>query len=112
MERVRDKNFPTVKDLADDLKLKPLNNADLSSEIKTQSIYRIGYELTGLFIDGEELKTNINVLGRKEIDYLSKLKKEKRILIFEKYLSYSFPALIVNVENEITNEIVEIAKIQ
>lgn len=110
MERVRDKNFPTVKDLADDLKLKPLNNADLSSEIKTQSIYRIGYELTGLFIDGEELKTNINVLGRKEIDYLSKLKKEKRILIFEKYLSYSFPALIVNVENEITNEIVEIAK--
>ena len=110
MERIRVRKFPKVKDLANVLGLIPLIDVNMEKEIKTQSVYRVGYELSGFFSEGEELQSNINVLGRKEIGYLERMERTKRKEILEKYLSYPFPTLIVTVENNIVDEIVEIAK--
>ncbi|MGL4787063.1 MAG: serine kinase, partial [Cetobacterium sp.] len=110
MERIRVRKFPKVKDLANVLGLIPLIDVNMEKEIKTKSVYRVGYELSGFFSEGEELQSNINVLGRKEIGYLERMERTKRKEILEKYLSYPFPTLIVTVENNIVDEIVEIAK--
>ena len=110
MERIKKRKFPKVKELADVLGLVPLLDVEMESEIKTQSVYRVGYELNGFFSEGEELLTNVNVLGRKEISYLERMNFEKRREILNRYMSYPFPALIVTLENHIVNEIVEIAK--
>ncbi|MGL5052663.1 MAG: HPr(Ser) kinase/phosphatase [Cetobacterium sp.] len=110
MERIRMRRFPNIKDLSKILDLVPLLEVNMEIEIKTQSIYRAGYELIGFFCDGEELETNINVLGRKELNYLEKMDKIQRNEILQKYLSYSFPVLVVTTENEIVQEIIEIAK--
>ncbi|WP_047383041.1 HPr(Ser) kinase/phosphatase [Cetobacterium sp. ZWU0022] len=110
MDRIKQRKFPKVKELADVLGLVPLLDVEMESEIKTQSVYRVGYELNGFFSEGEELLTNVNVLGRKEISYLERMNFEKRREILNRYMSYPFPALIVTLENHIVNEIVEIAK--
>ena len=110
MERIRVRKFPKVKDLANVLGLIPLIDVNMEKEIRTQSVYRVGYELIGFFSEGEELQSNINVLGRKEIGYLERMERTKRKEILEKYLSYPFPTLIVTVENNTVDEIVEIAK--
>ncbi|MGL5355298.1 MAG: HPr(Ser) kinase/phosphatase [Cetobacterium sp.] len=111
MERIRTRRFPNIKDLSKVLGLIPLLEINMDTEIKTQNIYRIGYELIGFFSDGEELEANINVLGKKEINYLEKMDSKKRREILQKYLSYSFPVLVVTVESDIIEEIIEIAKI-
>ncbi|MGL5377955.1 MAG: HPr(Ser) kinase/phosphatase [Cetobacterium sp.] len=110
MERLRMRKFPIVKDLIKELDLIPLLEVNVDVEIKTQSVYRVGYELIGFFSEGEELQTNVNVLGKKEIKYLEGLDINKRTDILEKYLSYPFPTLIVTMENHIVKEIIEIAK--
>ncbi|MGL5796788.1 MAG: HPr(Ser) kinase/phosphatase, partial [Cetobacterium sp.] len=110
MERLRMRKFPIVKDLIKELDLIPLLEVNVDVEIKTQSVYRVGYELIGFFSEGEELQTNVNVLGKKEIKYLEGLDINKRTGILEKYLSYPFPTLIVTMENHIVKEIIEIAK--
>ncbi|MGL5000819.1 MAG: HPr(Ser) kinase/phosphatase [Cetobacterium sp.] len=110
MERIRIRRFPSIKDLSKVLGLTILLEVNMDTEIKTQSIYRIGYELIGFFSDGEELDSNINVIGKKEINYLEKMDSKKRKEILQKYLSYSFPVLVVTVESDIIEEIIEIAK--
>ncbi len=110
MDKIIIKKFPKVRELADELALVPLFDTNMDGEIKTQAVYRVGYELNGFFSEGEELLSNVNVLGRKEIGFLRRLDKKKRKEIFEKYLSYSFPVLVVTLENEIVDEIVEVAK--
>ncbi|MGL5901155.1 MAG: serine kinase, partial [Cetobacterium sp.] len=110
MERLRMRKFPIVKDLIKELDLIPLLEVNVDVEIKTQSVYRVGYELIGFFSEGEELQTNVNVLGKKEIKYLEGLDINKRTEILQKYLSYPFPTLIVTMENHIVKEIIEIAK--
>lgn len=110
MERIKQRKFPKVKDLADALGLVPLLDVSMDSEIRNQSIYRVGYELNGFFSEGEELLINVNVLGKKEIGYLERMDAEKRREILNKYMSYSFPVLVVTLENEIVDEIVYIAE--
>ncbi|MGL5950897.1 MAG: hypothetical protein ACRCZH_05720, partial [Cetobacterium sp.] len=78
MERIKQRKFPKVKDLADALGLVPLLDVSMDSEIRNQSIYRVGYELNGFFSEGEELLINVNVLGKKEIGYLERMDAEKR----------------------------------
>ncbi|MGL4867485.1 MAG: serine kinase, partial [Cetobacterium sp.] len=78
MERLRMRKFPIVKDLIKELDLIPLLEVNVDVEIKTQSVYRVGYELIGFFSEGEELQTNVNVLGKKEIKYLEGLDINKR----------------------------------
>lgn len=109
MENIR-RSIPRICDLVKALGLTPLLDIDLNLEIKTQSLYRVGYELCGFFSEGEELDTNINVLGKREISYLERMTKERREVILDKYLSHKFPALIVTSDNYIVDEIVEIAK--
>lgn len=110
VEKISSK-FPKVKELVRALNLKPLLKVGMENIIQTQSVYRVGYELTGFFSDGEELQKNINILGKKECSYLERMDSETRKEILEKYLSYPFPALIVSFENPIVDEIIEIAKI-
>lgn len=109
MENIR-RSIPRICDLVKALGLTPLLDIDLNLEIKTQSLYRVGYELCGFFSEGEELDTNINVLGKREISYLERMTKQRREVILDKYLSHKFPALIVTSDNYIVDEIVEIAK--
>ena len=111
MERIKKRKFPKVKDLADALGLVPLLDVNMESEITTQSVYRVGYELNGFFSEGEDLLINVNVLGRKEISYLGQMDIEKRSEILNRYMSHPFPALVVTMENETVDEIVSIAKI-
>nr|WP_307774973.1 HPr(Ser) kinase/phosphatase [uncultured Cetobacterium sp.] len=92
------------------LKLEYLTKDHRCNYIMTQSIYRVGYELSGFFFNGEELNTNLNVLGRKESRYLEGISKEKRLEILNKYLSFPFPALILTCETDVLDEILEIAE--
>ena len=49
MERIMVRKFPKVNDLANVLGLIPLLDVNMEKEIKTQSVYRVGYELSGFF---------------------------------------------------------------
>ncbi|WP_297407116.1 HPr(Ser) kinase/phosphatase [uncultured Cetobacterium sp.] len=100
----------TVENLIEKLGLEILLNVNLSTKITSQSVYRVGYELSGFFLDGEELTTNINVLGRKECIYLESVDPKVRKKTLEKYLSFPFPVLIITCDTKIIKEIVEIAK--
>lgn len=100
----------TVHDLVEALKLEVLVKECLDNKITTQNIYRVAYELSGFFAEGEELETNINIFGRKEADYLLTMCTEKREEILEKYFSYSFPVLIITFDSPLIGELKEYAK--
>lgn len=103
------KNIP-VYDLVEALKLEVLVEECLDNKIITQNIYRVAYELSGFFTEGEELETNINIFGRKEADYLSSMNENKRKDILNKYFKYSFPVLIITFDSPLVEELKEYAK--
>lgn len=107
---MKEQKSTTVQELIEKLGLEVLLNVNLSTKVTSQGIYRVGYELSGFFSEGEELTTNLNVLGTKECIYLENVDPEIRKRTLDKYLSFSFPALIITCETVLEKEIVEIAR--
>lgn len=102
-------NYPKVKDLVEELDLKILVAEGIDREIQTKGVYRAGYELSGFFPAGEETTTNINILGKKELTYLEKMNEVRRREILNKYLSCKFPVLVLTYQNEVVEEIKQLA---
>lgn len=106
------RKYPRVRDIAEYMGFEILVAEGAEKRVVTQSVYRPGYELCGIFSNIVELETNINILGSKECRYLERLDKERRRNIFLQYFSYKFPVLIVTFDSYIVEEIKEIAKIK
>lgn len=106
-----DKKIVTINRLLKDLKFRRLTKKYRNVEITTQSsIYRVGYELSGFFMNEEELNEDINVLGRKESNYIENLTEEEQEKIFDTYFSFDFPCLILSKEAKIFPKLLEVAE--
>lgn len=101
----------TVKDIVEYFKLEILVDGDLDQNIETNDIHRAGYELTGFFMDKDELKSAIHVMGHKESEYLSRLCQNRRNSILDEYFSHKFPALVLSSKVKDIEHILERARI-
>ena len=61
--------------------------------ITVDDVSRPGMQLTGFFDYFEPVR--LQVLGAVEMGYLRKLSSQERLIIFEHFLSYKIPALII-----------------
>lgn len=101
----------TIKDIVEYFKLEILVEGDLEQNIETNDIHRAGYELTGFFMDKDELKRAIHVMGHKESEYLSRLCQNRRDKILDEYFSHKFPALVLSSKVKDIEHILERARI-
>lgn len=107
------KNSVSIREIVDYFKLEILVDGDLDRRIDKNDIYRIGYELTGFFSDEiEELKSAIHIMGRKENNYLYRMKKEEKTEILDKYFCFPFPVLILSSRVKHVEILVQRAKIR
>ncbi|WP_300329330.1 HPr(Ser) kinase/phosphatase [Fusobacterium sp.] len=101
----------TIKDIVEYFKLEILVEGDLEQNIETNDIHRAGYELTGFFMDKDELKRAVHVMGHKESEYLSRLCQNRRDQILDEYFSHKFPALVLSSKVKDIEHILERARI-
>lgn len=66
--------------------------------VTVEDVTRPGLPLAGFFDHFEPMR--LQVLGTVEMSYLDKLSSEERYIIFDRYLSYKMPALIIARGNE------------
>ena len=76
--------------------------------VTVEDVSRPGLQLAGFFEHFEPMR--LQVLGTVEMSYLDKLTSEERYIIFDRYLSYKIPALIVARGYEPHPECLELAK--
>lgn len=112
MNRVRKfEEAITVRDVMEHFNMEVINEGNLDFQLKTPSIYHIGYELIGFFDEkGEELNKYLHIFGKKEAIFVDTLPHEKKQDMWNKYFSYGFPALIITCETKVTPEMVEGAR--
>lgn len=103
-------NNVKIKDLVQYLDFEVINEGDFNIQIIDPNIYQTGYEMTGYFLNEENIYNYIHIYGKRESNYLSNLSSEKRDKIFNEYFSYDFPALIVSNNGKIYPEILKNAK--
>ena len=76
--------------------------------ITVDDVSRPGMQLTGFFDYFEPVR--LQVLGAVEMGYLRKLSSQERLIIFEHFLSYKIPALIITRNMEPLPECLEMAR--
>ena len=101
----------TLRDIIKHFNLEILVEGDLDQNIQTNDIHRAGYEFTGFFLDKEELRRAIHVMGHKESEYLSRLCEKRRDSILDEYFSHKFPALVLSSKAKDIEHILERARI-
>lgn len=101
----------TLRDIVEHFNLEILVNGDLDQRIYMNEIHRVGYEFTGFFIDKEELKRSVHVMGHRESEYLLRLSSEEQNKILDRYFSHKFPALILSCKTKNIESILERAKV-
>ncbi|MCI6152816.1 HPr(Ser) kinase/phosphatase [Fusobacterium perfoetens] len=101
----------TLRDIIEHFNLEVLVDGDLDQRIYMNEIHRVGYEFTGFFVDKEELKRSVHVMGHRESEYLLRLSSEERHKILDRYFSHKFPALILSCKTKYIESILERAKI-
>ncbi len=90
------------------MKLNLLNSEEgFSRRISTYLLHRPGLALTG-FLDVFTYE-RIQILGNTEIQYLTRLTKEKRKKSLEKVLGYEIPCMIITDNNKAPEELIPIA---
>lgn len=82
---------------------------DLERKILLPTVHRVGTELTGFLIEGDELNKQLHILGTEEMRYIESLSSEVRKDRLKKYFSYNFPCIIVACEKEIHPDFIEYA---
>ncbi|MDO4588622.1 MAG: HPr(Ser) kinase/phosphatase [Fusobacterium sp.] len=101
----------TVRKLMEHFNMEVINEGNLDFQLKVPSIYHVGYELIGFFDEkGEELNNYLHIFGKKEARFVKTLSHEERAKMWDRYFSYSFPALIITSETKCTEEMLEAAK--
>ena len=100
----------TLQKLVQEFNLKPVFQATDYDKIciTVDDVSRPGMQLTGFFDYFEPVR--LQVLGAVEMGYLRKLSPQDRLIIFERFLSYKIPALIITRDMEPLPECLEMAK--
>ncbi|NME36188.1 HPr(Ser) kinase/phosphatase [Fusobacterium perfoetens] len=101
----------TLRDIVEHFNLEVLVDGNLDQRIYMNEIHRVGYEFTGFFVDKEELKRSVHVMGHRESEYLLRLEPEEREKILDRYFSHKFPALILSCKAKNINSILERARV-
>ena len=83
---------------------------NLERKILLPTVHRVGAELTGFLVDGDELNKQLHILGTEEMRYIYFLSKEDRKNRLKRYFSYNFPCIIVACDKEIHPDFIEYAK--
>jgi len=82
---------------------------NLERKILLPTVHRVGAELTGFLIEGDELNKQLHILGTEEMRYIDSLSSEVRKSRLKKYFSYNFPCIIVACDKEIHPDFIEYA---
>lgn len=64
-----------------------------SIRLTVEDVARPGLQLAGYFDHFEPMR--LQILGNVEMSYLSKLSESDRLMIFDRFFSYKFPALLI-----------------
>lgn len=92
----------------EELKLRLFNpNTDLDRKVKSIEPYRPGLALTGYFdyFDHDRLQ----VFGKAEISYLTKLEEDERVGRLKDYFEYDIPCVIVTANLRLPQELLTLA---
>ena len=79
-----------------------------SVQLTVEDVARPGLQLAGYFDHFAPMR--LQVMGNMELSYLSKLPKEERSLIFDRFFSYKFPALLIARNIEPDEQCLEMAE--
>ena len=82
---------------------------NLERKILLPTVHRVGAELTGFLIEGDELNKQLHILGPEEMRYIASLSSKDRKDRLKKYFSYNFPCIIVACDKEIHPDFIECA---
>ena len=109
MEKVR-RTPASVKKLAEYFHMEILcKGSDYDTCVITVSdVFRPSLQLVG-FYDYFDTK-RLLILGKSEMRFLSRMTAEERTRVFNRLMSYSFPALIISRNLEVFGELLEMAQ--
>ena len=79
-----------------------------SIRVTVEDVARPGMQISGYFDHFDPMR--LQVLGNVEMSYLNKLTPERRRQIFDRLLSYKFPALLITRNIEPTDQCMEMVK--
>ena len=82
---------------------------NLERKILLPTVHRVGAELTGFLIEGDELNKQLHILGTEEMRYIDSLDPEIRKSRLKKYFSYNFPCIVVACDKEIHPDFIDCA---
>lgn len=76
--------------------------------ITVDDVSRPGLQMTGFFDHFEPMR--LQVLGAGETAYLAKLSPQQRTIVFDQFMSYKSPAIIISRDLPLSPELLEMAK--
>ncbi|MCK5780029.1 MAG: HPr(Ser) kinase/phosphatase [Psychrilyobacter sp.] len=82
---------------------------NLERKILLPTVHRVGAELTGFLVPGDELNKQLHVLGSEEMRYVDSLTSIDRKKRLKNYFSYNFPCIVVACEEEIHPDFIKYA---
>ncbi len=82
---------------------------NLERKILLPTVHRVGAELTGFIIEGDELNKQLHILGSEEMRYVDSLSDDDRKKRLKNYFSYNFPCIIVACDKEIHPDFIQYA---
>lgn len=91
-----------------DLQVKFASTDYESIRLTVEDVARPGMQLAGYFDHFEPMR--LQVLGNVEMSYLAKLSAKERSMIFDRFFSYKFPALLITRNFTPSEQCMEMAK--
>jgi len=82
---------------------------NLERKIFLPTVHRVGAELAGFFVEGDELNKQLHILGSEEMRYINSLSDKDRKESLKKYFSYNFPCIVIACGKDIHPDFVESA---
>jgi HPr kinase/phosphorylase len=82
---------------------------NLERKIFLPTVHRVGAELAGFFVEGDELNKQLHILGSEEMRYINSLSNEDRKESLKKYFSYNFPCIVIACGKDIHPDFIESA---
>ena len=99
-----------LKDLVEEFSLEIIHKATDFDKIRllVEDVSRPGLQLAGYFYHFEPMR--LQVFGNMEASYIEKLSEAERAMIFDRFLSYKFPALLIARAIPVDPHLVEMAQ--
>jgi len=82
---------------------------NLERKIFLPTVHRVGAELTGFLVPGDELNKQLHILGSEEMRYVDSLTPNDRKERLKNYFTYDFPCIVIACQEEIHPDFIKYA---